>query len=275
MTRLQPTPATIKALFAKSGNQCAFPECSQVLVTDKNLFVGQLCHIEAVAPAGPRYNHRMSNADRRAFDNLMVLCHPHHVEIDSDAETFTVDSLWAMKRDHEAIFSDSPFTIADDVLLKIEESIGHFWTKVERINRLEHPIPDLSVPIHSEASALHVIERIGAELSRLQGFTDVFSETDDGLGKELRELAQNLGWDFNRYEASDYWQRPFFNRNWELHNLGVPNTFTTLAVLLTQLQVRVLEMALRESPSDEDIRRQLAESRAQLESEAKSAAYVD
>jgi len=63
MARLQPTLATIKALFAKSGNQCAFPGCNHVLVTDKNLFVGELCHIEAAAPGGPRYNDKMSDKE--------------------------------------------------------------------------------------------------------------------------------------------------------------------------------------------------------------------
>lgn len=46
----------LKALLAKSGNVCAFPGCQQELVTKKNLFVGELCHIEAVSSGGPRHN---------------------------------------------------------------------------------------------------------------------------------------------------------------------------------------------------------------------------
>ncbi len=275
MARLQPTQATIKALFAKSGNQCAFPGCGDVLVIDKNLPVGEVCHIEAAAPGGPRYNDKMSDKDRRAVNNLMVLCHRHHVEIDSDAETYTPASLRAMKHDHEALFADSSFTIQDDTLRRIQEEISRYWIGVERINRQEHPILDLSVPIDTEASAIDVIKAINTELERLRSFTDVFLTADDGLEEELRQCANRLGWDFGKYEAVAYYERPFFNRNWELHNLGVPNTFRTLAVLLTQLKIRVLEMALGESPSNEDIKRQLGESRADLEAEARSATHVD
>ena len=163
MPRLQPTPTAIKALFAKSGNQCAFPGCSHILVTDKNLFVGEVCHIEAVAPGGPRYNDKMSDQDRRAVRNLMVLCHQHHVEIDSDVETYTPKSLRAMKRDHEALFADSLFTIHDDILRRIQEETSRYWIGVERINRLEHPVPDLSVPIDTEASAMDVIDVINTK----------------------------------------------------------------------------------------------------------------
>ena len=275
MARLQPTLATIKALFAKSGNQCAFPGCNHVLVTDKNLFVGELCHIEAAAPGGPRYNDKMSDKDRRVFRNLVVLCHRHHVEIDSDVETYTPKSLRAVKRDHEALFADSSFTIQEDTLRRIQEEISRYWTSVERINRLEHPVPDLSVPIDTEASAIDVVEAINTELERLRSVTDVFSTTDDGLEEELRQCANILGWDFGKYEALSYHERPFFNRNWELHNLGVPNTFVTLAVLLTQLKIRVLEMAHQQSPSNEHIKRQLAESRAELKAEARSAGLAD
>ena len=94
----------------------------------------------------------------------MVLCHRHHVEIDNDPGTYKPKSLKAMKRDHEASFVDSGFTIEDGTLCKIQEEINRYWVDVERINRLEHPVPDLSVPIDTEASAIHVIETINTEL---------------------------------------------------------------------------------------------------------------
>lgn len=117
----------------------------------------------------------MSDQDRRAFRNLMVLCHRHHVEIDSDVEAHTPESLRAMKRDHEALFADSFFTIQDDTLRRIQEEISRYWIGVERINRLEHPVPDLSVSIDAEASVMDVIAAINTELERLRSLTDVFS----------------------------------------------------------------------------------------------------
>ena len=275
MARRQPSATTIKALFAKSGNQCAFPECSEVLVRGKNLYVGRVCHIEAASPRGPRYNDQMSDEDRRDISNLMVLCHPHHVEIDSDPNTFTTKSLRVMKLNHEASVADSSFTIGDDILRRIQEDTTNYWVNLERINRLEHPVPKLSVSIDAEASALHLVKRIDTELARLRQLTESFASADEGLEEELQECARKLGWEFDRYQAVAYYERPFFNRNWELHNLGVPNAFEELAILLTQLKIRLLEMALRESPRDKDIERQLAESRAELEAKARSAGYAD
>ena len=47
MSRLAPKIDVLKALFARSGNQCAFPGCTQPLMNEKNKFIAQVCHIEA------------------------------------------------------------------------------------------------------------------------------------------------------------------------------------------------------------------------------------
>jgi hypothetical protein len=38
------------------------------------VFIGQLCHIEAAEEGGQRFNERMTNEERRAFENLLLLC---------------------------------------------------------------------------------------------------------------------------------------------------------------------------------------------------------
>jgi len=49
-----PSIPTVKALFAVSGNVCAFPECDRPLVDQSsNVVIGEVCHIEAASPAGP------------------------------------------------------------------------------------------------------------------------------------------------------------------------------------------------------------------------------
>ena len=57
--RKQPTPSTIKALFAKSGNQCAFSDCTHPLVDELNILVGELCHISAVNEKDARFEVEM------------------------------------------------------------------------------------------------------------------------------------------------------------------------------------------------------------------------
>lgn len=97
------TKEVLRELFAKSGNMCAWPGCSQIMITAEGKFIGQICHIEGVK--GERHRATMSNDDRAAVSNLMLLCYPHHIETNDEA-IWTVPRLQQMKRDHEALFTD-------------------------------------------------------------------------------------------------------------------------------------------------------------------------
>ncbi len=93
---------TVKRLFALSGNECAFPNCTQKIVNDnREDFTTQICHIEAAEPGGQRYNAGQTDDDRRSFENLLLLCPNHHVET-NDTNVYTVDILRGMKKEHEA-----------------------------------------------------------------------------------------------------------------------------------------------------------------------------
>jgi len=98
--RLEPQKDTLRELFLKSGNQCAFPGCEAVMMDDKGRFVGQLCHIEAALPGGERFNPDQINEERRQFDNLMLMCYKHHI-ITNDVEEFSVAKLQKIKEKHE------------------------------------------------------------------------------------------------------------------------------------------------------------------------------
>jgi hypothetical protein len=101
--RLAPSLATLRQLYMLSGNFCAFPGCKQAMLNEKGQFVGQICHIEAAEAGGERFNPNMTNQERAAFNNLMLMCYPHHVKTD-DVTEFTADKLKKMKADHERLF---------------------------------------------------------------------------------------------------------------------------------------------------------------------------
>ena len=42
-----PTSKTMKSLFARSGNRCAFPDCYAPLVEENDIVTGEVCHIKA------------------------------------------------------------------------------------------------------------------------------------------------------------------------------------------------------------------------------------
>lgn len=98
--RLPPTLPVRQRLFALSRNVCAFPDCPSALIDETGTFVGQICHIEAALPGGERFNENQSNEDRRSFDNLMLMCYPHH-KVTNNEQRYTVSALCKMKTQHE------------------------------------------------------------------------------------------------------------------------------------------------------------------------------
>jgi tetratricopeptide (TPR) repeat protein len=97
-----PTVGTIKRLFAVSGNRCAFPGCDLPLVDEASGNVlGEICHVKARSPDGPRYDREQKEEERHGFGNLVLLCPTHHAIVDGDAGTYTVEELLRIKAEHE------------------------------------------------------------------------------------------------------------------------------------------------------------------------------
>jgi len=96
---------TLKKLFALSGNSCAFPDCPAPLVDDEtDIVIGDICHIKARKPDGPRYDASQTNEERNSYENLIAMCKPHHTIIDHEdtRNEYPVERLLKFKEDHEA-----------------------------------------------------------------------------------------------------------------------------------------------------------------------------
>jgi hypothetical protein len=96
-----------KALFALSGNLCAFPGCQRRLIEpgtseDDPAIIGQIAHIVGASRQGPRGRGEFSEKERAAASNLILLCRDHHAIIDAQPRTYSVAVLRQMKSDHEA-----------------------------------------------------------------------------------------------------------------------------------------------------------------------------
>jgi hypothetical protein len=98
--RLAPTMPVLRELFLKSGNLCAYPGCSHLITDPGGEFIAQICHIEAAERGGERFNKDQNNEQRRAFSNLVLLCHKHHV-ITNNVDEYPVERLAKIKADHE------------------------------------------------------------------------------------------------------------------------------------------------------------------------------
>lgn len=121
---------TKKILYAKSGNQCAFPECNIMLV-DNDTDISNICHIEGVNPGSARYNPSRKESQINDIDNLILLCGNHHRIIDQNSEDYTVEKLKEMKSNHELnIASKLSVSNIEEITLNLQKD---FFTKLKKI----------------------------------------------------------------------------------------------------------------------------------------------
>lgn len=85
-------------------NECAFPDCSeQIVASEDGTIIGEVCHIRAQKPGGPRYVAEQSDEERHGFDNLILMCGKHHKIIDtpSNVQRYSIEWLIEVKQKHE------------------------------------------------------------------------------------------------------------------------------------------------------------------------------
>lgn len=121
------TEKTIKRLFGRSGNQCAFPGCNKTMTNNSNAKDSNICHIEAANEGGERYNPNMSDAQRADYPNLILLCVQHHDET-NDTEKYTVEILKEIKSKHE-----------NEITRKINPNLNHsiLTTVINTISKID------------------------------------------------------------------------------------------------------------------------------------------
>ena len=138
MARLAILKGILRDLGIRSKNKCAFPRCDHPILNAQGDYIAELCHIEAVEPGSPRYNASQSDEERRAYANLLFLCHRHHKETDDEA-LFPVSRLQLIKAQHEAL----PEVVFDHELLlrQIETVLADQAKLIEFVQAEESGVP--------------------------------------------------------------------------------------------------------------------------------------
>lgn len=137
--RKAPSVDTLRRLFALSGNQCARPGCRTVLLSAKGVLVGEVAHIAAESPGGPRFDPKLTEEERRGFNNLLLLCATCHSLVDKDPDSYPRPMVRKWKRDREARFEavgdllrkaylDEITDEADSIGLSLPKSLAGFTT---------------------------------------------------------------------------------------------------------------------------------------------------
>lgn len=274
MPRQPPTIATIRALFAKSGNVCAFPTCTHELVAHDNLYVAEVCHIEAAEPQGPRYNPSTDDDKRRSYDNLLLLCHAHHRRVDADVSTYTVERLRQMKIEHESVVRQGAFRPDAVVVSQVRREMESYWSALTRIQG-EHAVPDLAVEMEPTAIGTDVFQGVHQQLKRIEALLKHYKLSDEAAPEDLRALLRRLDFDVTPLESLPHSENPFEARNWELHNLGSPNIVMDMRALQLHAELLYLTDHVVLLATDDVAKRRMEQVKAELLEIARVAVYHD
>lgn len=147
----------IKTLFALSGNQCAFPNCTQSLIQE-SVVVGEICHMEALSKGGSRHSTKDNKTDVNSIENLVLLCSIHHQIIDAHEKEYSVEKLKEIKQSHEEKIKQSheektkqeipniqqDFTLAYNIFQKQFENIENILKEIRKSQKEELGIKNKS-----------------------------------------------------------------------------------------------------------------------------------
>lgn len=91
-------------LYALSGNECAFPDCTDPVTIEDNgepVTTSEAAHIVARSRQGPRGRAEVGDNERRRVLNHILFCDLHHKLVDARPRVYSVGVLRKMKEDHE------------------------------------------------------------------------------------------------------------------------------------------------------------------------------
>ena len=112
MTTTTPASRTVstadtKLLWGMAAARCAFPQCRRVCsapstTLDPAVVLGEMAHIVAHSDLGPRGDPEYPAERRATYENMILLCSPHHTTVDRQPNSYTMSDLRTWKTDHES-----------------------------------------------------------------------------------------------------------------------------------------------------------------------------
>lgn len=192
------------AMVWLSGGSCYWPGCGVpaiIPVEGKYRMNVEIAHIRAFDDNGPRADLDMPAEQREAWTNKLLLCHPHHAEIDAAPGKYSVAKLEEWKTNREAGASGQLNALRVD-----ESQLQDLITEVlaeqnERVNRtlerLEQSDAEAALVIRELRDQLDTVRQYGGILD-----IDAVSMLGEAAGKlehlNLFDVAAKLNDDADK-----------------------------------------------------------------------------
>lgn len=190
--RLSAGTSVARELWLLSGNECAWPGCTTRLLNENDDWIGEIAHICGVKKKSARYDVDMTNEERRAYENLLILCPTHHEQVDSKngSSIHTVADLKRIKQEHEDRFR----RVLTDLAEKQDEYVDLTQSAtVIPCRTLAGLVPGLGP--EETAASVKTVNRLAKELSRVTlAARGLFSNVVEFQGRiTILEAARRAG----------------------------------------------------------------------------------
>ncbi|MET9243886.1 hypothetical protein [Nonomuraea sp. NPDC003709] len=151
----------MRELFG-SAVRCGYKGCQQPLYRTsegtglRNLNV-EIAHIHARSENAARWDAGMTAEENRSFDNLILMCLPHHEEIDSSPDLFPADLLrhWKRRQIAEAESTAAAVVLTEEEVAEVSQMSFGLEELVEAVS----PLMPFTARSRSRAQALDVAFR--------------------------------------------------------------------------------------------------------------------
>lgn len=96
--------AVERKLYRVARGTCFYPDCQRPIMFDVDnqpVCDVEIAHIHGAENGSARYDENMTDAERSAFANLILLCSAHHKLVDRDELAYPIESLERWKSENE------------------------------------------------------------------------------------------------------------------------------------------------------------------------------
>ena len=101
------------------------------------------------------------------------------------------------------------------------------------------------------------------------------SDSTETLENDLKRLFDIAGLDYSQIKKIPYYENPFISRNWEYHNIGLPNLFSNIIMKLFQLRVKTFETLVKMDPQNKELKIELEQYKKAFEEHYDNSYHVD
>jgi hypothetical protein len=180
--------ATIAALMTLARGGCYWPDCGVPTIRMINgtpRLNLEIAHIRAFEEGGKRFDPALSVRERNSFDNLILLCNPHHEEVDGpDSGQYSVNVLEGWKHARETDGLDALAGLGDLTKSELSEMIA--TAQSELVDRIEPALDEFAKTAPELAALLKAVTKELAD-PKVHGF----GISEDGI-KMLHKSARTF-----------------------------------------------------------------------------------